>query len=373
MLRIDSPGGSVAGTSDLAEAVKQANAKKPVYAYAEDCCCSAAYWVASQGRRLLSNSTAIVGSIGTFAVVWDSSGMYAEAGIKVHVVASAPLKGAGTDGQAITDEMLADWQREISEINDVFVAGVSKGRSMPIATARDLADGRVHVGANAEALGLIDGVASFDAALKELEKLTMAQEKDSLDLAIEQEQRAIKAEAALAESMAQNTDLKARLEKIEGEKAKADPLAAASPEIQAEVEKIRQEAAKANERIAKLEDERLTKEFEGKVAALKALALPITLAGSLRRVAAALPEDAKAIESALKAADEQCAKGALFAEAGRSGGEAAADSAFAKANALAKELVAKGEAKTVEQAITLVFKRDRKLYDQHLSEQRKGN
>jgi len=69
----DSPGGTMAGTADLAAAVAAANLEKPVWAQIDDMGASAAYWVAAQARRIVANATAELGSIGVVAVLEDSS------------------------------------------------------------------------------------------------------------------------------------------------------------------------------------------------------------------------------------------------------------------------------------------------------------
>ena len=73
LLRIESPGGQVAGIPEAAAAVARAAAKKPVVAYCEDLCCSAAYWIASQASSVIANASAIVGSIGTYIALTDLS------------------------------------------------------------------------------------------------------------------------------------------------------------------------------------------------------------------------------------------------------------------------------------------------------------
>jgi protease-4 len=88
LLRIDSPGGTAAGTKELADEITAAKTKKPVWAYVEDMAASAAYWAASQASRIIANETALVGSIGTYGVVQDTSGMAAMEGVKVHVIRS---------------------------------------------------------------------------------------------------------------------------------------------------------------------------------------------------------------------------------------------------------------------------------------------
>lgn len=168
LLRIDSPGGSVSGTDDLAQDVAAAKQKKPVYAYAEDDCCSAAYWVASQATKVFASRTARVGSIGVYTTVTDWSRMYENAGVKVHLLSTGTLKGAGADGVAVSKEQLAEWQSVVDEFNGHFLGAVGKGRKMSRAKAEALADGRVWIGEKAVEAGLVDEVASFDAVFASL-------------------------------------------------------------------------------------------------------------------------------------------------------------------------------------------------------------
>lgn len=174
MLRIDSPGGTVSGTDDLAEDVAAAAARKTTWAFIEDIGASAAYWVASQAARVSAGKSALVGSIGTFAVIHDYSGLAAKEGIKVHVMRAGAFKGAGTPGTEVTAEQLAEWQRTVDGLNSFFKAAVRKGRRMSEARMDELADGRVHNAAEAQALGLIDAVESFDAAMTALSKAISA-------------------------------------------------------------------------------------------------------------------------------------------------------------------------------------------------------
>lgn len=163
VLRIDSPGGTVAGTYDLVDDV--ASAKKPVFAYIEDCGCSAAYAVASAARQVFANSSALVGSIGTYAVMIDASKAAERMGLLVHVVRAGKFKGAGTPGTVITQEQLDAEQRLVDSLNEHFIASVARGRRASPDSVRGLADGSVHVAGEAKRLGLIDRVASFDEML----------------------------------------------------------------------------------------------------------------------------------------------------------------------------------------------------------------
>lgn len=61
---ITSPGGVVAGTKELADAIAEARTKKHCAAYANGLCTSAAYWLASATGTVYAPLTATVGSIG---------------------------------------------------------------------------------------------------------------------------------------------------------------------------------------------------------------------------------------------------------------------------------------------------------------------
>lgn len=168
MLKIFSPGGTVSGNKDLADEITTLAGKKPVHAFIEDLGASAAYWIASQTQRISTNPTGMVGSIGTFAVITDSSGAAKDLGFKVHVIRSGDFKGVGTPGTEITDDQLAEFQRNVDSLNEHFLAAVQTGRKMTKKQVKDLADGRVHVGEEALTLGLVDAVSSFDDAMNEL-------------------------------------------------------------------------------------------------------------------------------------------------------------------------------------------------------------
>lgn len=168
VLRIDSPGGTVAGVSDLADAVFEARKFKRIVAYISDMAASCAYYVASQADEIYSDRDAIVGGIGVYLVVPDYSRMMDDVGIKVHVIKAGENKGAGVPGAPVTDEHLAEFQREVNELNETFVDAVARGRAWSVADVEKLNDGRVHVGRHALSLGLVDGIATFEETIARL-------------------------------------------------------------------------------------------------------------------------------------------------------------------------------------------------------------
>lgn len=160
----DSPGGSVAGTADAADEVAAFASLKPIVGYVEDGCCSAAYWILSQCSQVFANRTALTGSIGTVMVLNDSSKMYSRLGMEPVVFGTGKFKGAGTPGVALTDEQRTYFQGIVNSLNAHFVAAVQPARGMSAEQMETLLEAGVHVGADAMALNLIDGIGTLDDA-----------------------------------------------------------------------------------------------------------------------------------------------------------------------------------------------------------------
>jgi signal peptide peptidase SppA len=162
-LDIDSPGGSLAGVQELADDVAAAASLKPTVAHASDLIASAAYWIGSQASKLTANEAAMVGSIGVYSVIEDASAADAAAGIKVHVLRSSPLKGAGA-GDGLTTAQLADQQRIVDEAAVMFTTAVARGRQLSMDDAQKVATGQLWFAAEAKQRGLIDSISSSSGA-----------------------------------------------------------------------------------------------------------------------------------------------------------------------------------------------------------------
>jgi signal peptide peptidase SppA len=169
LLDIDSPGGTVAGTADLAAEVRAARRRKPVWAHIDDLGASAAYWVASQADQLFANDrTALVGSIGTVLTVYDQSAAAEAQGVKPLVFATGPLKGAGAPGSPVTEEQRNYFQSIVDDSQVSFDAAVKNGRNFTADQLAAVKTGGVFPAAKALDLGLIDGIRSIDRTLEAL-------------------------------------------------------------------------------------------------------------------------------------------------------------------------------------------------------------
>ncbi len=167
-LHIESPGGSSAGLADFADRVYQASFDKPVTAFADDLAASAAYWIGSQANEFYANQSALVGSIGAYLVMVDSSARAAKEGFKFHLLRSGSNKGVGTPGVAITDENIEVVQNIIDQNHEMFIQAILRGRmekGMDSEGLREMADGRVYYANQALDGLLIDGIMSLSDAL----------------------------------------------------------------------------------------------------------------------------------------------------------------------------------------------------------------
>ena len=167
-LDIDSPGGSVNGTPELAQAVADASKTKYVYAFSAGQMCSAAYWVASQADAIYATPSARIGSIGVILPVVDSSAAFEQAGLKVEVFAAGKFKSAGTPGTSLTDDQREWLQSEVEETAADFHAAVlARGRKIP----DEAMEGQTFSARKAMRFNLAGMVASRAEALSRLRKL----------------------------------------------------------------------------------------------------------------------------------------------------------------------------------------------------------
>jgi signal peptide peptidase SppA len=169
---IDSPGGTVAGTAELADDIRALSDVKPTVTLAEDLMASAGMYVGVQSRKVFANvSNAVIGSMGVFIGLYDLSGMAAKEGIKPVIIKTGELKGAGFPGSEITAAQIAMWESLADASFTSFSAAVQKTRKLTAAQLKELSRAGVYPAKQAIDLGLIDGIRSFDAAVAELRSM----------------------------------------------------------------------------------------------------------------------------------------------------------------------------------------------------------
>lgn len=168
LLDIDSPGGTVNGTPELAEAVADASREKFVYAFSGGLMCSAAYWVASQCDAIYASPSARIGSVGVIIPFLDSAEAYRRAGLHMEVFASGKFKSIGTPGTSLTDEQRELLQSEVEEIfADFRTAVLTRGRKIP----DEAMEGQTFSARQAQRHNLAGTAKNRDAVLARLRRL----------------------------------------------------------------------------------------------------------------------------------------------------------------------------------------------------------
>lgn len=169
VLRVDSPGGTVAASEEIATYVSQA--KKPVVVSIGDVGASGAYMVSSQAKEIIALPGSAVGSIGVISEIPNVNGLLDKLGIQFVVIQAGKYKSAGSPYRALTPTETALIQGEVDDAYAQFIDIVAKGRHLPRSEVASLATGWAWNGDQAKALGLVDEIGTYQDALGAAAKL----------------------------------------------------------------------------------------------------------------------------------------------------------------------------------------------------------
>lgn len=169
VLDVDSPGGSVFGVQELAEAVRRVRSTgRRVVAVANNTAASGAYWIASQADELVVTPSGMVGSIGVIVPHVDRTKAYEAAGVRREFITAGRYKAEGHEKGPLRPETRANLQQMVDTYYNAFVRAVASGRGVPVDVVRGpaFAQGRMVLAADAVAAGMADAVATLEATLK---------------------------------------------------------------------------------------------------------------------------------------------------------------------------------------------------------------
>lgn len=163
---IDSPGGDAAGATEAHRKIHALKKRfgKPIYAYANEQMCSAAYELGCAADEVWLPSTATAGSVGVIASVMDRTKANKRAGIEVALITTGERKGDGDPNKPLTDDVRDALQGRVDHLGRIFFKAVARSRGMTPAAVAALQAG-VFIGTEAVKSGLADGVIGWDAFL----------------------------------------------------------------------------------------------------------------------------------------------------------------------------------------------------------------
>jgi len=160
VLRIDSPGGEVAGLFDLADTIYQARDQKSITAVVDDMACSAAFAIASSAHQVLLSRTGVVGSVGVVSYHIDQSAYNARAGVKVEYIFAGEHKVDGNPNAPLAHNVRERFQAEVDELYEMFVQMVARNRNLDAMAVRATEAGTFR-GQKAVEMGFADSVVAF--------------------------------------------------------------------------------------------------------------------------------------------------------------------------------------------------------------------
>ena len=172
VVRINSPGGVVAPTQEIAGAVKRLRAKgKPVVASLGSVAASGGYYVAAATDRILANPGTLTGSIGVVMQMANVEGLLKKVGVDYVVVKAGRYKDVGNFARAMTPDERAILQKLLDDVHGQFIEAVADGRKLDRATVVGIADGRIYSGQQAFELKLVDELGGLEEAIEAAAKL----------------------------------------------------------------------------------------------------------------------------------------------------------------------------------------------------------
>lgn len=170
ILDVDSPGGAVDGTAELAEIIYNARGEKPITAVASGMMASAAYWIGSAADQVfITGTTTMVGSIGVVATHVDQSRAEEKMGFKVSEITAGRHKRMVSRHEPLSREGREAMQADVDYIYGLFLEAVGKHRGVGDLDRvhEEMADARDFIGLQAVEAGLVDGVSTIEAVIGE--------------------------------------------------------------------------------------------------------------------------------------------------------------------------------------------------------------
>jgi protease IV len=173
ILRIHSPGGTATASEIIYGEIQRFKAKKPVPVVAQlvGIATSGAYYAAMAADSVYANPTTVTGSIGVIFVSVNVSGLMEKLGLADQTITTGPYKDVGSPLRPMTPEDRALMQGVLNDLYQRFVQVVAAGRPQLADTrVAELADGRIYSATQAQANGLVDGIADLPGTIDEVRR-----------------------------------------------------------------------------------------------------------------------------------------------------------------------------------------------------------
>lgn len=167
MMVIDSPGGEANGCDELAAAIYDARAQKPITAFVSGMAASGGFWLASAATKIVISEAAMLGSIGVVLGIPDRKAADEKRGIRTFEFVSSQSPGKRPDPGSESGK--TQIQTMVDDLAEVFIAAVAKHRGVSVEdVVTKFGAGGMKIGAKAVAAGMADEVGQLEATIASL-------------------------------------------------------------------------------------------------------------------------------------------------------------------------------------------------------------
>lgn len=165
IVRIDSPGGEVFASDAIWREMNLLSKKKPMVISMSDTAASGGYYIAMTGDPVVAYPGTFTGSIGVVFGKANLHGLYDKLGISKDLLSRGRYADIDSDYQPLSSDGQAKLRQAIDEDYRSFVSKVAAARRRKFDEIEPVSEGRVWLGSQAKANGLIDELGGLDRAL----------------------------------------------------------------------------------------------------------------------------------------------------------------------------------------------------------------
>ncbi len=176
LLVIDSPGGGLAASVEIADMIKALGEEYPIVAYVQGTMASGSYYAGMYAHTIVANRGSMIGSIGVILNGYNIEELMNKIGVQSQSLAAGAYKEIGTMTRKWSESEKSYLQNVLNQQYDMFVTDVSNARRLNKANYQDFAEGKIFNAYDAKKLGLIDLVGSQVEAVNILQSLSGVKE-----------------------------------------------------------------------------------------------------------------------------------------------------------------------------------------------------
>lgn len=172
VLRVDSPGGSAYASETIRRELELfRESGRPLVVSMGSVAASGGYWIAAGADEIWASPATLTGSIGVGATFPTIQRTLDRVGVNIDGVGTTRLSGQMDPLQGVGEDIGEYIQLSIERVYTDFVDLVAEGRGQATETVEASAQGRVWIGSEAQARGLVDRLGRLDQAIESAAEL----------------------------------------------------------------------------------------------------------------------------------------------------------------------------------------------------------